>query len=71
MIHESTDLTRREGIVFILSAPSGTGKTTLIKRLREIYPEMSLLFPIRRGRAEPERSTDVTTISSSPPNSRP
>ncbi|MET0500678.1 MAG: guanylate kinase [Candidatus Binatia bacterium] len=42
MIHKSTDLTRREGIIFILSAPSGTGKTTLIKRLRAIYPEVSL-----------------------------
>jgi len=37
-----TDLTRRQGIIFILSAPSGTGKTTLIKGLRAIYPEVSL-----------------------------
>src|SRR5262249_52124315 len=35
-------LTRREGIIFILSAPSGTGKTTLVKGLRAIYPEIDL-----------------------------
>jgi guanylate kinase len=36
------DLAKREGILFILSAPSGTGKTTLIKRLRAIYPDIRL-----------------------------
>ncbi len=35
-------LTKREGIIFILSAPSGAGKTTLINRLLGIYPEMTL-----------------------------
>ena len=33
---------RREGIIFILSAPSGAGKTTLYNELREIYPEIKL-----------------------------
>ena len=33
---------RRRGIIFILSAPSGAGKTTLINGLRSIFPEIEL-----------------------------
>jgi guanylate kinase len=32
----------RQGIVFIISAPSGAGKTTLIKGLLKRFPEMAL-----------------------------
>lgn len=32
----------REGVIFILSAPSGAGKTTLIKKLLKIFPEITL-----------------------------
>ena len=35
-------LARRQGIIFILSAPSGAGKTTLYNGLRKIYPEIRL-----------------------------
>lgn len=42
MTGKPTELIRREGIIFILSAPSGTGKTTLIKGLRAAYPELRL-----------------------------
>ncbi|MSP38867.1 MAG: guanylate kinase [Deltaproteobacteria bacterium] len=35
-------LAHRQGIIFILSAPSGAGKTTLYNGLRQIYPEISL-----------------------------
>jgi guanylate kinase len=35
-------IARRQGILFILSAPSGAGKTTLYNGLREIYPEIQL-----------------------------
>jgi guanylate kinase len=42
MTRKATELIRREGIIFILSAPSGTGKTTLIKGLRAAYPELKL-----------------------------
>jgi guanylate kinase len=35
-------LAQRQGIIFILSAPSGAGKTTLYNGLRKIYPEISL-----------------------------
>ncbi|HWP24175.1 MAG TPA: guanylate kinase [Candidatus Binatia bacterium] len=33
---------RRHGIIFILSAPSGAGKTTLYNGLRKIHPEVKL-----------------------------
>ncbi len=33
---------RRPGIVFIVSAPSGAGKTTLTRQVLEVHPEMSL-----------------------------
>ena len=35
-------LATRRGIVFILSAPSGAGKTTLYNGLREVYPDIEL-----------------------------
>jgi guanylate kinase len=35
-------IARRQGILFILSAPSGAGKTTLYNGLREVYPEIKL-----------------------------
>lgn len=37
---------QREGIIFILSAPSGAGKTTLIKRLLKVAPELILSVSI-------------------------
>ena len=33
---------RSKGVIFILSAPSGAGKTTLIKRLRKVFPDLKL-----------------------------
>jgi guanylate kinase len=38
----SIALAKRQGIIFILSAPSGAGKTTLYNGLKEIYPEIKL-----------------------------
>lgn len=32
----------KEGVIFILSAPSGAGKTTLIKKLLKLFPEITL-----------------------------
>jgi guanylate kinase len=42
MSRNSRPFVRRRGIIFILSAPSGTGKTTLYNRLRKIHPEIKL-----------------------------
>jgi guanylate kinase len=52
MMGIATSLPRREGIIFILSAPSGTGKTTLIKALRELCPNLrlSISYTTRRRR---------------------
>jgi guanylate kinase len=33
---------RRKGILFIVSAPSGAGKTTLIKKLLKLFPDIAL-----------------------------
>jgi guanylate kinase len=55
MMRKTTSLTWRQGIIFILSAPSGTGKTTLIRRLRAIYPEIRLSISFTtRGRRQGE-----------------
>jgi len=40
MKSRTRQLARRHGILFILSAPSGAGKTTLINGLRSIFPEI-------------------------------
>ena len=42
MIRRTPQLAKRQGILFILSAPSGAGKTTLINGLRSVYPEIRL-----------------------------
>ena len=42
MTRRTPELAKRQGILFILSAPSGAGKTTLINGLRSMYPEIRL-----------------------------
>ena len=42
MKRRSISPAKRLGIIFILSAPSGAGKTTLYNGLREVYPEIEL-----------------------------
>ena len=42
MKRRATAPAERLGIIFILSAPSGAGKTTLYNGLRKIYPEIEL-----------------------------
>jgi len=50
-------LTKRQGIIFILSAPSGAGKTTLYNGLRVIHPEIKLSVSCTtRGRRPGERN---------------
>ena len=38
----SSDPARRRGLLFVVSAPSGTGKTTVVERLGQIVPGLSL-----------------------------
>jgi guanylate kinase len=33
---------RRRGLLFVVSAPSGTGKTTIVERLVQVVPDLSL-----------------------------
>ena len=35
-------LTKRKGVIFIISAPSGAGKTTLVKKLIKLFPDIAL-----------------------------
>jgi guanylate kinase len=42
MTRSPTLLAKREGIIFILSAPSGAGKTTLYNGLKLVHPEIKL-----------------------------
>lgn len=35
-------LTKRKGVIFIISAPSGAGKTTLVKKLLKLFPDITL-----------------------------
>ena len=42
MTRPRTQIAKRRGIIFILSAPSGAGKTTLYHGLRKAYPEIKL-----------------------------
>ncbi len=42
MIGSSSALGKRQGIIFILSAPSGAGKTTLASALRAVFPEIRM-----------------------------
>jgi guanylate kinase len=56
MTARSSQLVQRQGIVFILSAPSGAGKTTLYHELRKIHPEIKLSVSCTtRVRREGER----------------
>jgi len=57
MKRRTPQLTKRQGIIFILSAPSGAGKTTLYNGLRVIYPEIKMSVSCTtRGRRPGERN---------------
>jgi guanylate kinase len=47
----------RRGVLFVVSAPSGTGKTTVVERLVQVVPDLSLSRsytsrPARKGEAD-------------------
>ncbi len=56
---------RRRGRLFIVSAPSGTGKTTLVERLVQVVPDlvMSRSFTSRPPRAGEADGVDYNFIS--------
>jgi guanylate kinase len=59
------NLGERDGVIFIVSAPSGAGKTTLIKRLLSIFPEMrlSVSYTTRSRRAGEVAGRDYHFVS--------
>src|ERR671919_432247 len=56
---------RERGHLFIVSAPSGTGKTTLVERLVHVVPNlrMSRSYTSRAARAGEEDGVDYNFIS--------
>ena len=54
---------RRQGILFVISAPSGTGKTTLCENLRATPDFIYSVSCTTRRRRGPARSTARTTTS--------
>jgi guanylate kinase len=55
----------RRGLLFIVSAPSGTGKTTLVERLVQVVPRlrMSRSYTSRAARAGEHNGVDYNFIS--------
>ncbi|MBI3048791.1 MAG: guanylate kinase [Acidobacteria bacterium] len=55
----------RRGLLFIVSAPSGTGKTTLVERLVQVVPnlKMSRSYTSRPARAGEQDGVDYNFIS--------
>jgi len=56
---------KREGILFIISAPSGAGKTTLCKEIIDIFPELrhSVSYTTRSARQGEVHGRDYFFIS--------
>ncbi|ABL00008.1 guanylate kinase [Pelobacter propionicus] len=55
----------REGLIMIISAPSGAGKTTLCRRLRQRFPAMreSISFSTRQPRPGEKDGEDYCFVS--------
>jgi len=55
----------KKGILIVLSAPSGTGKTTLVKKLKQVYPDIivSVSYTTRKPRKSEKDSVDYHFIS--------
>lgn len=56
---------KREGLLYIVSAPSGTGKTTLLKRVMHYFPDMrfSISYTTRPPRSGERDGEDYHFIS--------
>jgi guanylate kinase len=67
MSNRPLDAARGRGLLFIVSAPSGTGKTTLVERLVQIVPNlrMSRSYTSRAARAGERDGVDYNFISRS------
>ena len=65
MLNRPLDGARDKGLLFIISAPSGTGKTTLVERLVQVVPnlKMSRSYTSRSARAGEQDGVDYNFIS--------
>jgi guanylate kinase len=65
MSNRPFDSAQRRGQLFIVSAPSGTGKTTLVERLVQIVPnlQMSRSYTSREARAGEQDGVDYNFVS--------
>ena len=56
---------RRRGILFVVSAPSGTGKTTIVERLVQLVPDLALSrsYTSRVARAGESDGVDYNFVS--------
>ena len=63
----SEDAAARRGILFVVSAPSGTGKTTVVERLVQIVPDLALSrsYTSRPARAGETSGVDYNFVSRS------
>lgn len=61
----SSDDAPRQGQLFVVSAPSGTGKTTVVERLVQVVPglTMSRSYTSRRARAGERDGVDYNFVS--------
>jgi len=58
---------KKKGLIFIISAPSGTGKTTLLKKVAEQLPglQFSVSYTIRSPRSSEQEGKDYHFVSPS------
>ena len=58
------DQARRQGLVFVISAPSGAGKTTLCKSVRSAFPDLlySVSYTTRKPRSGEREGVDYHFI---------
>ncbi len=65
MEHPLRETPRGKGLVFIISAPSGTGKTTLVRRVMEQLPSLrfSVSYTTRPPRANERDGVDYHFVS--------
>lgn len=56
---------RKQGLLFVLSGPAGTGKTTLMQKLMQEFPEVvaNISYTTRPARAGEENGRDYHFIS--------
>ncbi len=60
-------MSREEGLIFVISAPSGAGKTTLVRRVMEQIPGLhfSISYTTRSPRANEREGVDYYFVSPS------